>query len=140
MMIRLLAAAILVAVLSPAALGQQSSSPSQSPSNQQSPQSTQPQGDQNISQELQQKLTDAGYTEIKIVPRSFIVTGKNKQGQEVMMRITPNSVTMLTEVPMDSNATVGSGAGGSGNSNNSTQDKSNSSPNPNANSDQRSSP
>ncbi len=55
---------------------------------------------QSIPQELRQKMTGAGYTEVEIVPSSFLVSAKNKDGNKVLMRVSPNSMTMLTEVPI----------------------------------------
>jgi glycogen debranching enzyme len=65
---------------------------------------------QAIPQELRKKLTDAGFTDVKIVPSSYFVTAKNKQGHDVLMRIGPNSMTVLTEAPADNTSTTGAGA------------------------------
>jgi hypothetical protein len=59
----------------------------------------------------------------------FFITAKNKQGEDVMMRVGPNSMTMVTEVPVDNASTTGSGA--SNNTGSSGQDN-NSSPNGNS--------
>lgn len=47
-------------------------------------------------QDLHQDLTKAGYTDIRIVPGSFLVRAKNKQGNETEMMIGPNSMTEVT--------------------------------------------
>jgi len=68
------------------------------------------QNDQNLPQELRNKLTEAGFTDVKVVPSSFFVTAKSKDGQDVMMRISPSSMTMLTELPADRTSTTGGGS------------------------------
>src|SRR5665213_2398050 len=108
MFTRLLASAVLVVGLAHGAYAQstacssstsQSTTPDVSSSNQKS---------QNLPQEFRQKLTSAGFTDVQIVPSSFLVSAKNKDGNRVMMRIGPESMTMLTEVPVDQ--TTGSGS------------------------------
>jgi hypothetical protein len=66
------------------------------------------QSNQSIPQELRQKLTADGFTDVHIMPSSFLVSAKNKSGEPVMMRISPDSMTVLTEEPADQ--TTGSGA------------------------------
>lgn len=105
MMTRLFASALLVAGMSQAALAQtttQQNQPSTSAENSQAPQS--------LPQSLRQRLTSAGFSDVKIVPSSFVITAKDKNGHPVMMRITPNSMTFLTEIPADTSSTTGSGA------------------------------
>ncbi|MGA9599929.1 MAG: hypothetical protein WBS22_06695 [Methylocystis sp.] len=53
---------------------------------------------QNVPQELQQKLTDQGFSDVKVVPDSFLVSAKDKQGYPVTMLIGPNSLTVFTMV------------------------------------------
>ncbi len=50
----------------------------------------------NIRQELQDKLTQAGYTSVKVTPSSFFVEAKNKQGNPVQILIGPDSFTEIT--------------------------------------------
>ena len=45
-----------------------------------------------IRQQLQDKLTQAGYTSVKITPSSFFVEAKNKQGSPVQILIGPELV------------------------------------------------
>lgn len=52
----------------------------------------------NLRQELQQQLSSAGYTSIKIMPSSFYVQAKSKDGQPVAMVIGPDSMVAVTEV------------------------------------------
>jgi hypothetical protein len=131
MLTRLLASAILVAGLSQFALAQNSSTQnSTQPAQNGQPSANQSadQNNQNVPHELQKKLSDAGFTNVKVVPSSFFVTAKNKEGQDVMIRISPNSMTMVTEVPADNTATTGKG-NNSTNSNNGSSTKGNNSSN-----------
>jgi|SwirhisoilCB2_FD_contig_31_34243509_length_437_multi_3_in_0_out_0_1 hypothetical protein len=95
MFTRILASAILAAGFSQAALAQSPGTDSPNAS------AVGTQSKQTLPQELRQKLTRAGYTDVKMVPSSFLVTAKNKSGNPVMMRITPHSMTMLTEIPVN---------------------------------------
>ncbi len=119
-MIRLFASALLAVGLSQVALAQ--SSPRQNQpniqQNQPSTQQNQPstsaestQAPQNLPQSLRQKLSSAGFSDVNIVPSSFAITAKDRDGRPVMMRITPNSMFFLTEIPMVSPTTTGTGKG-----------------------------
>src|SRR5664279_1332478 len=102
----LVAAAILTTVSS-VALAQTSSStttPSKTTST-----TTQP---GNLRQQVMTNLQQSGFTDVKVVPDSFLVQAKDKSGDPVTMFISPNSFDEVT--------TVGSNADSSGtNSNNS---------------------
>jgi len=50
----------------------------------------------NIRQGLQDQLTRAGYTSVKITPSSFFIEAKDKQGNPVQMVIGPDSFTEIT--------------------------------------------
>jgi hypothetical protein len=50
-----------------------------------------------MSQKLHDDLTKAGFTDITIVPSSFLVRAKDSQGNPVMMVINPESPTEVTE-------------------------------------------
>jgi hypothetical protein len=56
-----------------------------------------------IGQSLRQDLTKAGFTDIRIAPEAYIVHAKNSSGDPVLMRIGPDAVTELTEVPTGAN-------------------------------------
>jgi hypothetical protein len=73
-------------------------------------QSTQAQSQQPIRQQVQNNLAQAGYTDIKIMPESFLVRAKDKSGNPVMMVINPDSITAITEVNQRGPATTGSAA------------------------------
>ena len=49
----------------------------------------------NIRQQLQDQLTKAGYTSVKITPSSFFVEAKDKQGNPVQILIGPDSFTEI---------------------------------------------
>lgn len=68
-------------------------------------------------QKLRADLGKAGYTNITIMPSSFIVRATNSDGNPVMMVISPDSVTALTEETQPSNSASNSQhIGGSSNS------------------------
>jgi hypothetical protein len=50
-----------------------------------------------IRQHIQQDLQKAGYTNIKVMPASFVAEAKDKQGDPVTLLITPDSVTSVVE-------------------------------------------
>jgi hypothetical protein len=106
MMTRLFTSAVLVVGLSQAALAQSSAQQNQ-PSTAENTQAP-----QNLPQSLRQRLTSAGFSDVNIVPSSFVITARDKNGRPVMMRITPNSMTFLTEIPADSSSTTGTATEG----------------------------
>lgn len=60
----------------------------------------------NVRQQLQDQLTKAGFTNITVMPSSFYVHAKNKQGDPVAMVIGPEGFTEVTEVPTKTAATA----------------------------------
>jgi hypothetical protein len=112
----LVAAAILTTVSSVALAQTPSSSPGSA-----APATTattpQPAGS-SLRQQLTNSLQQSGFTNIKVVPDSFLVQAKDKSGNPVTMFIGPNSATEVTTVgsndqPSDSNAAnAGTHAGG----------------------------
>ena len=118
MMTRLFSSALLVVGVSQGALAQmgtQQDHPSMSPQqthpsmgsqqNQPSTSAENTQAPQNLPQSLRQRLTSAGFSDVRIVPSSFLITARDSNGRPVMMRITPNSMFFLTEIPADSSTT-----------------------------------
>jgi hypothetical protein len=53
---------------------------------------------QAIQQQVQNNLKQAGFTDIQIMPSSFLVRAKDSAGNPVMMVINPDSVTTVTEM------------------------------------------
>ena len=62
-----------------------------------------------IAQELRQSLSQAGFTNIHVMPESFLVRADDSQGNPVMMVVNPHSLTAVTSF---------NGQNGSQNSNN----------------------
>jgi hypothetical protein len=60
--------------------------------------------DTQIAHELRADLGKAGYTDITIIPSSFIVLAKNSEGDSVTMTISPDSVTALTQATQRANS------------------------------------
>jgi hypothetical protein len=56
-----------------------------------------------ISKTLKNDLTKAGFTDIKILPSSFL-RAKDSEGNPVIMVINPNSVTAITEATQTTNS------------------------------------
>jgi hypothetical protein len=52
----------------------------------------------NIRQQLQEQLTKAGYSAVKITPTAFFIQAKDKKGDPVAMIIGPDSFTEVTDV------------------------------------------
>ena len=50
-----------------------------------------------VVQKLRRELSKAGFTDIQIMPSSFLVRGKDSSGNRVMMVVNPDSVTAITE-------------------------------------------
>jgi hypothetical protein len=61
-------------------------------------------GLQSIQQQLRQNLQRAGFTDIQVMPSSFLVRAKDPGGNPVMMVINPDSVTAVTESGASSTA------------------------------------
>jgi hypothetical protein len=60
------------------------------------------QSDQNLQAlpaQLQKTLQDAGLTDIQVVPHSFLVRARDRDGNPVMMMINPDSIMAVTEIP-----------------------------------------
>jgi hypothetical protein len=104
----LVAAAILTTVSS-AALAQATSPNSSAPP---ASATAKPQaGGPGLRQQLTNSLQQSGFTDIKIVPDSFLVQANDKSGNPVTMFIGPNSATEFTSIGSN-DQTSGSNAGG----------------------------
>jgi hypothetical protein len=86
-------------------------SPAQPTPNPGANQGAQAQPRQSIRQQIQSDLSQAGYTDIKIMPESFLVRANDKRGNPVMMVIDPDSITTVTGENPHSSATTGSAPG-----------------------------
>ena len=58
--------------------------------------SNQPASAMQVQQDLKQDLTKAGYTDVNIMPGSFLVMAKDSKGNPVQMVVSPHSVTAIT--------------------------------------------
>jgi hypothetical protein len=68
----------------------------------------------NIRQRISQNLSQAGFTDIHIMPRAFLVHAKDRDGNPVTMMITPNSVMALTAVPAGAGQSMAQQGGSAG--------------------------
>lgn len=70
---------------------------------------------QNLPQEIKDKLKSQGFTNVQVVPGSFLVSAKDKDGDPVNMVLGPHSMTMFTMISPDERSTTGSAGGSSQN-------------------------
>ena len=100
-----------LALLAQPTFGQSSRPPSQVQSNQ--PSSNQGHAQtQPVRQQVQRNLEEAGYTDINIMPESFLVRAKDGSGNPVLMISNPDSITaMQFSSGTGSSETTGSAAG-----------------------------
>lgn len=68
-----------------------------------------------IEQKLKTDLSKAGYTNIKIVPGSFLVSAKDSDGQATQMMVSPHSVVAMTAMPQNGHSGSASGSDPSSN-------------------------
>lgn len=53
-----------------------------------------------LRQRIRDDLAQGGFTDIHVIPRSFVVIAKDPEGNQVQMMITPNSLAEMTQMPM----------------------------------------
>ena len=63
-----------------------------------------------LSDQVKSDLQQAGFSDVQVVPRSFLVRAKDKDGQPVMMLIHENSIMTIAGYPDQGAGTTGSGA------------------------------
>ncbi len=83
--------------------------------------SQQSQNTMHVRQQVKQDLQQAGFTNVQVMPESFLVRAKDKEGRPVMMVINPNSITAVTAMATPSQSGSGQNSGQSSSSNNSSQ-------------------
>lgn len=110
------AIAALTAALPQFALAQSSSQMPQASPGQQSAKSQ-----TSIRQEVKDNLAQAGFTNIRVMPESFLVRATDKAGNPVMMVINPDSITEITGMASGQ----GSSSQGNTNSQQTAQDSGN---------------
>jgi len=117
--------ASLLAIVQPAS-AQVSGQPNQTPGSQQNQNQPQQQNqnqtqqqNQTIGEKLRQNLQAAGFTEIQLMPSSFLVRAKDRDGNPVMMVVNPDSITAVTVgQPGGQNRPSTTGQGGADQKNN----------------------
>lgn len=62
---------------------------------------------QSLPLEIKQKLEKQGFTNVQVVPGSFIVSAKDKDGDPVNMLIGPNSMMVMTTSPVSASTNQG---------------------------------
>jgi len=75
------------------------------------------QSDQNLQAlpaQLQKTLQDAGLTDIQVVPHSFLVRARDRDGNPVMMMINPDSIMAVTEIPSTTGSDTSTPRAGTG--------------------------
>jgi hypothetical protein len=68
---------------------------------------------QTVQEQVRNNLKRAGFTDIQIMPTSFLVRAKDGAGNPVMLVINPDAVTAVTEIPGTPSA-QGAAPGGTG--------------------------
>jgi PRC-barrel domain len=67
---------------------------------------------QGVRQQIVGNLKQSGFTDVKVVPDSFLVQAKDKSGNPMTMFIGPNSITEVSEMNDSGSATMPAGSGG----------------------------
>ena len=92
----LLALALCAGFALPAAAQQTPAAPAATPASGQQPSASKGESSAAIQAKLTQDLSKAGFTNVEVMPESFLVRAKDKEGRPVMMVINPDSVTSVT--------------------------------------------
>lgn len=93
----LIATSCALMLLSGAAFAQNSNS---SQSNSSSSSSMSGTNNTPIREQVKDNLQKAGFQDVSVTPASFLVRAKDKSGRPVAMVMTPDSVMMVTEMPV----------------------------------------
>jgi hypothetical protein len=51
---------------------------------------------QALPQEIKQKLASHGFQDVRVIPESFLISAKDKDGKPITMIISPTAMTVLT--------------------------------------------
>ncbi len=69
-----------------------------------------------VAQQMKRDLQQAGFSDVKIMPESFLIRARDKEGRPVMMVVNPDSVVAMTKLGGGSSKMANSAnSGGSGN-------------------------
>jgi hypothetical protein len=60
--------------------------------------------------QVKNELKQAGFSEVQVVPQSFLVQAKDPHGRPVMMLVHGNSIMAVTGYPGEGSGTTGSGS------------------------------
>jgi hypothetical protein len=71
-----------------------------------------------VRQELEQNLAKAGFTDIKIMPESFLIRAKDKDGNPMMMVVNPDSMTAVEAIGANNSNSKSNSASNNSNSDN----------------------
>lgn len=91
-------AAILGLALAPAMAQTTATHPANAPNTSNSTAQGTPMAPGAMQDALKHDLTQAGFTDIQVMPSSFLVRAKDKTGHPIMMVINPDSVTEIANV------------------------------------------
>src|SRR6202034_3798141 len=95
----LLAAGTALALVPSVAMAQTPNSPVNTPAAQTSNQnSTQNSASGSLRGHVQDMLQSSGFTDIRMMPSSFMIRAKDKDGNPVVMSVSPDSVTEVSEL------------------------------------------
>ena len=106
MKLLMVVSALAAIALSPAAFAQNQMSNSQATAN--SAQSLA------ATQQIQQDLKKAGFTDVKVVAESFVVQAKSRDGDPVLMTIGPHGMSVFEAMNAGSNSSTSSQSGTTG--------------------------
>lgn len=67
-------------------------------------------GASQLPDQVKSELQQAGFSDVQVVPRSFLVQAKDKDGRPVMMLISENAIMAITGYRDDGAGTTGGGA------------------------------
>ncbi|PZA12608.1 hypothetical protein DNX69_06820 [Rhodopseudomonas palustris] len=80
---------------------------------------------QNLPQQIRTKLQSAGFSDVKVVPQTFAVSAKDRDGDPVMMMIGPHSMAIIQAMNSSDSQTTGSSSSSSGQSGSSSTSRNN---------------
>ena len=78
--------------------------------NQEAANTQSPTGGMRVAQKVRDDLTRAGFTDIHVMPSSFLVRARDSSGNPVMMVINPDSIAAITDEPAGTSSALGSTA------------------------------
>jgi PRC-barrel domain len=92
----------------------QASMAAETANNSQTDNAGQPVASQHMRANLKNMLEKSGYKDIRVAPTSFMVHAKDSDGNPVMMTVSPDSFTEVTDINNNNAGTTGSASGNAG--------------------------